>query len=710
MKYRLLAAAAAFAISPAAFAQDAAAPTAADRVADDFHNSDNRTIVITAKGVGALDILAGTSVLEGADLQRNMANQLGDVLEDLPGVSSTSFSPGASRPVLRGFQGERVKVLTDGLGTLDASNTSADHAVTINPLTAERIEVLRGPAVLLYGSQAIGGAVNVLDKRIPRARPDELIHVDAEAGVGSAADLYEGGASLDLPVSDKLAVHVDGSYHKTDDVDVPGYVLSPSLRAEILDSVAEEVEEGNLDEAAELQEAADQRGVLPNSATETYSIGAGATIFAGNSSLGASIGYYDTNYGVPARPGTGHHHEEGEGGDEEGGEEEEVPVTIGLQQWRADVRGEFAFGGSVIDAASLRVGYSDYTHTEFEGDETGTVFDVSGFEGRLTLTQAQRGNWGGSFGVQASTRDFVATGAEAFVAPNITDQYAVFALQQIDFEPFGIEIGGRYERTDVTGEGFRDRNFDTVSGAISLTYDIRTGLETGATLSRAARAPSAEELYADGPHIATQEYEFGDPDLREESSIGGEVFLRGDVGPVALRVAAYANWFKNYIYLSETGEEIDDLPVFQYLQDDARYLGVEAEASATVARAGAFDFNAELGAGYVNAELEDGTPLPRIPPLELTGALSADSDMIGARVELAYSAEQTNLAPLETPTDDFLFVNASLTVRPFSDQNVSLLAQVRNIFDEEGRRHASATKDFVPLPGRDFRLSARLSF
>ncbi|WP_390479000.1 TonB-dependent receptor plug domain-containing protein [Altererythrobacter sp. MTPC7] len=267
-----------------AFAQTAATPaTPAQEEADDDLHSRNigpdGEIIVTVEGLTQLDVLAGTNVVEGIDLQRNLDGQLGEVLADLPGVSATSFSPGASRPVIRGFSGERVKVLVDGLAALDVSNTSDDHAVSIDPLTAESIEVLRGPAVILYGSQAIGGAVNVIDKRIPRRRVTEDFHFDALAEADTARNLWGGGASLDLPLGPNVVLHTSGSYRNSDDVEVPGFTVADGLRAEILAEAAEEEEEGEFEEAEELREAAEQRGFVPNSGSETWSTNGGLTIF-----------------------------------------------------------------------------------------------------------------------------------------------------------------------------------------------------------------------------------------------------------------------------------------------------------------------------------------------------------------------------------------------------------------------------------------------
>jgi iron complex outermembrane receptor protein len=673
---------------------------------DDFHGD----IVVRASGVGRLDVLAGTSVLAGDELHQNMAGQIGEVLAKLPGVSASGFAPGASRPVLRGFSGDRVRVLTDGLGALDASSTSDDHAVSIDPLTAERIEVLRGPAVLLYGSQAIGGAVNVIGKRIPHAVPAEPVHVDAIASVDTASDRREAGASIDVPLGANVAFHVDGSWRKTSDVAIPGYVASPTLRAELLEGADEEEDEGHLDEAAEMRASAAARGTLPNSFTETYDLGAGLAVFSGESNLGVSFGYYDTTYGIPGLPGIGHVHEDGGEGEEE--HEEEGPVSIGLHKYRVDLRGELDLGDGLFDALTTRWGYSEYTHTEFEGDEVGTVFDVKGIEGRAELVQSQRGNWSGSLGAQYLHQDFEAIGEEAFVPPNTTDQVGVFALQELDFTPFSLEFGGRYENTGIDAEVLGlSRTFDTVSGAVGLGLDLAPTLRIGLNGSRAERAPTAQELFANGPHIATQQFEIGNPDLAKESSWGLEAYVRGNLGPARVSASVYRNWFDGFVFLQATGDDEDGLEVYQFLQQDADHFGVEGEISAPLVESDAFKLTADLRGDYVRATLADGSPVPRIPPLSLLGALEAESGPFDARAEVQWFADQNRVATLETPTDSFAMVNLSLAWTPLKGgNNLTLMAQVDNAFDAEGRRHASFTKDFVPLTGRNFRLSARASF
>lgn len=680
---------------------------------DDLHDR----IVVTAPGLDRLDVLAGTSVLDDIELQRSLEGQIGDVLTRIPGVSASSFTPGASRPILRGFGGERVRVLTDGVGVIDASAASADHAVSLDPLITQRVEVLRGPATLLYGNQAIGGAVNVITKRIPPAVPDEPIHVDALGIVDSAYDRLEGGLSIDIPLGSSIAFHLDGSYRDTGDLEVPGFVASDALRADLLADAAEEEQEGAFGEAEELREAANRRGVVPNSFSETWSVGTGIAFFSGASNFGVSFDYYDTNYGIPGFPGFGHGHG-GEGGEEGAEEEEEAEgeeeiITIGLERYRVDVRGVLDLGNGFFDEGQARFGYSDYIHTEFEGEEVGTIFDVEGVEGRVELVQSARGGWRGLIGGQFSHTDFVAVGEEAFIPANTTDNYALFALQEVDFEPFELELAARYERTDVDASDSigLSRDFDTVSGAVGLGYEATPGIRAGVNLSRAERAPSATELFADGPHAATRQFEIGDPELAPESSWGIEGYVRGDIGPVRFSASIYRNWFDGFIYLQDSGGEEDGLPVFSFLQQDADQFGLEGEIKFPLVVTDGYTLIADLRGDYVRATLDDGSPLPRIPPVSLLGALEARTGHIDARAEVEYFSEQDRVAAFETPTEDFTFVNMSVAWHPFEGaENLTVIAQANNLFDETGRRHASFTKEYVPLPGRNFRLSVRVSY
>ncbi len=685
-------------VSPA-LAQDAdqPAPTARDSDDDLHHRQDGEgEIVVTANGLKRLDMLAGTTAVEGLELQRSQATQIGEVLMNQPGVSMSGFAPGASRPVLRGFSGNRVKLLIDGIGSIDASNVSDDHAVAVDPFNAERIDVLRGPAVLLYGSQAIGGAVNIIDKRIPLRLPGETIHFDALVSGNTAANLRQGAASVDAPLGGGFAGHIDGGYSKTGDVAVPGFTVAAPLRTQLLnEAVALEASDPAF--AAILRGQANQRDILPNSASETYSANGGVAFFSGDSNIGASLGYYDTYYGVPIRPGT----DETEGG------------HIGLQQWRGDLRAVLALGDGLFERLDARAAYSHYAHTEFEADGMpGVTFNVEGMEARAELIEAERSDWSGSLGVQYTFRHLDTEGDERILPRNLSESIAVFGLQQIPFGELRLQLAGRYEHATVAAPDLAfDRGFSTVSGALGLTYSLASGLDIGINANRVARAPSPEELLVDGYHDATQSYERGDPGLSPERAVGGEIFTRGRVGSADVTLTGFYNRFTGYIYESNTGESIDGAPVYQFRQGDADYYGAEGELVLPLLEAGDFSLKSEMRASFVRAKLGNGSNVPRIPPLALFGALEGSEGDFTARGEVAWSADQDKLAANETATEGYTFVNASLAWRPVrGNDNVTVLLKAENLFNATGRLATSLTKDYTPLPGRNLEASVRISF
>jgi iron complex outermembrane recepter protein len=657
-------------------------------LADDFH-ADNE-IVVTAPYGKRLDILSGTSAITGETLAQDMRGQIGDALTALPSVSATSFSPGASRPVLRGFQGSRVAVLTDGIGNIDASNTSADHAVTIESLTADRIEILRGPAVLLYGGQAVGGAVNIIDKRIPRAVPDEPVHIDALLGYASANNESSIGTTFDMPVGENLAAHVDGSYRKGGDLRSGGYIVAPGLRDQLLAQAASETDPLA---ATSLYQSANARGKIPSTSVETWTAGAGAAFIDDGGNLGLSFNIFDSLYGIPSRPG-------GEAG-----------VSINLRQYRFDLRGEVEAGDGFLGKIKLRTGYANYRHQEMADGETGTLFLSKGIETRVELVQNGRGTWNGASGLQYQTRDFEAIGAEAFVPPNLTSQLGLFTLQEFAFGPIGIETSLRYDNSKLEVRSTQiTRNFSNISAALGLSYSADL-LKFGVNLSRTGRAPSAEELFSDGPHIATQAYEKGDENLTSERSWNGEIYVRYDGTPVEFSATLYAHHFDNFIYEDATGGNVGGLPIFQISQADARFIGAELESSARLGHIGGFDIKANLVADIVRAKLRSGLGnVPRIPPARVLGGITLASNHLDLQSEVEWTADQNRTGANETSTAGFTVVNASAIWRPWGKQrNISFIASANNIFDVTVRRAASFTKDFAPLAGRNILVTVRLS-
>lgn len=683
-----------------ALAQTAPTPDAGDQA----YHDDQPAIVVTAlipRKQG--DILSGTTVVSGEKLTRELRPTIGETLARQPGVSATSFGPNASRPVLRGFQGERVRILTDGIGSFDVSNTSVDHAVAINPLTADRIEVLRGPAALLYGSSAIGGVVNVIDSRIPRRVPDEPVHIDAIGTYGSASNERTGSGELEVPLGDKFVVHVDGSYSKTGDLDTGSYILTPALRAQAAAS-----------SDPDIQSLSGLRGKLPNSAAETWEIAAGAALITDGGNLGFSVAHTDNFYGVPVRYSL-----------DPDGEAEQV--RLHMKQDRVDMRAEVPVNGGFLDSIRLRAGYADYQHQEIEETgEVGTTFYNQSMESRLELIQTKRGGWDGAIGAQFFTRKFYVVGEEKFLPRNQTDQLGLFTLQSIDLGSTRVEAGGRYEHTDVSADADEtlfnpayDRNFDTFSGSIGASHQIMPGWRVGLNLSRTERAPSAEELFARGNHAGTQAFELGNPNFGKEKSWGIEGTVRGEGPGYTFSLSAYHNWFSGYIYDTQVaddacmavngGEELE-FPCFEYHQADARYLGFEAEATVKLGQIGGYKINADAVADYVRATIIDNGPAPRIPPMRLMGGLEAQGDRLSIRGEVEHSFAQNRTAVQETDTDGFTLVNASIAWKPFKDNSrTTLMLSANNIFDVEARRAASFLKDYAPLAGRDIRLTARLS-
>ncbi|MFA6114445.1 MAG: TonB-dependent receptor [Sphingomonas sp.] len=696
---------------------DAANAAPADSAPDGQSTTTNQGEDIVVTGVlqqSEKDVLSGTSILTGEELTRDLRPSIGETLARQPGVSATSFGPSASRPILRGFQGERVRVLTDGIGSIDVSNTSVDHAVVIDPLLAERVEVLRGPSALLYGSSAIGGVVNVIDSRIPRSVPENGYRVNAIASYGSAANERSVGGAGDVAIGSKIVLHADGSYLNSDDLHIGGYVLSPAARAQALAAAAGQTTPDDPDFAA----TAALKDTLPNTAAKTWTAGVGASIITDTGSLGVSYSHYDSFYGVPIRYATA------------SGEEQEAP-RLSLLQNRFDLRGEVDTGGGFLKQIRLRAGYANYRHFELEEDgSVGTAFYNKGIEGRLELVQSTRGGWSGASGVQFFNRDFNVVGDEAFLPKNSTSQIGLFTLQQVEVGALRAEGGVRYESSDLEANPedgdlrffAGKRHFDAVSGSAGLSYALAEGVRLGVNVSRTERAPSAEELFARGGHAGTQSWEVGSPDFRLEKSWGIEGTLHVHREGFSLDASAYYNWFSNYISENQvdpsvceavaapSGREVD-LPCFQFQQADARYYGFEADASLRIARIGGYTINVDALGDYVHANIVDMGPVPRIPPMRVLGGIEAQSNRVTGRVEVEHVFDQDRIAPFETETSAYTLVNASIGFKPIAgNDKISLLLSANNLFDVDARRHSSFLKDFAPLGGRDLRVTVRAGF
>jgi iron complex outermembrane recepter protein len=635
-------------------------------------------VVITGRGYAVQKdaVMSSVDVISRAEIAEKPAQGLGDMLAYLPGIRSTSFAPGASRPVIRGLEGFRVLVLNNGMGAVDASALSPDHAVATEPLEARRIEVLRGPSALIYGGNAIGGIVNIIDDRIPTTPAANGI----EGRIAAQVSSVDNGKQLGFGAkagSGPLVFAFDYANRESEDYDTP---VGPESRY-LTDM------EG---------EAPDTGTVQPNSAADMKSYGAGVSWIGNFGFAGLSVKKTDTHYGVP-----GHAHE---------GEDEEGPVTIGLEQTRYDFRSEVKLALAGFNRLTADAGHSDYQHTEFEGEETGTRFLSDGSEYRLTLVRDGVGKLSGTVGLTGLDRNFQAIGDEAFVPSTETRQTGIFAQYRYDSGAWGVEGGARLDRTELTSDNF-SRDFDTVSASLGGFYRPSHHAFAGLSLTRSERAPSDAELLADGPHVATAQYVVGNAAFNTE--VGQSLEFTGHMtvdehNRFQVDAHIYASRFDNFIDLRPTGADVDGTPVFQYVQADADLWGLELEADTRL-----FDWRRQTVSLNLAYDFVRGTsdlgPIARIPPQSLTARLESVGDAWRSHIEVrAVGARDDRLAEMETPTEGYTMVNlfTSYRIRP----GLSVFGEVRNAGDAEIREATSATKDFVVGAGRSLRVGVNYSF
>ena len=638
-------------------------------------------VIVTGAPFGVTDraSLLAVDVLDEEALGIAPAATLGDLVSGLPGVRSTAFSPGASRPVIRGLSGPRVQVLTNGLGMIDASSVSPDHQVAVDPAEARRIEIVRGPSTLVFGGSAIGGVVNIIDDRIPTQPAEGGVDGHVSAQYSSVDDGRSFGARLKANAG-PLVLSMDGFTRDASDYDVPVFPESARLLAE------------------EGEEAGDERSVA-NTFVELDQIGAGLSWIGPRGFLGASVRRVETTYGVP-----GHEHEPDPLAPDAGG------VSIGLEQTRYDVRGELTFDAGPFSAARLSAGWADYAHTEFEGDEVGTQFFSEGAEGRLELIQRERGGWQGVVGAQLLDRTFDAVGDEAYVPRTEIAEQGLYTVQRYDRGRLGVEGGVRLDRRSLESPATK-RDFTTVSASAGVFVRPSAPWFLGLSVARNERAPSEVELFAEGPHVATGAFEIGDADLDSEIATSIEGTAHFAAGRFEADLHAYHADYDGFIDLRPTGQ-VDpdsDLPIFEYVQTQATFRGLEAEAQVSLWEDGDRSLVLSGAADWVRASSDLG-PVARVPPWSATAGLDWTSRRFDAGLEVRHVGEQDRTAAFERPTDSYTLVNLKGAVRPSADRDVTVFAEVHNLTDAEAREHASFQKDIAPLPGRNLRVGVTYRF
>lgn len=639
-------------------------------------------IVITGNPLGRDQTTVPVSAMGRNDLLERGQSTLGETLNGLPGVSSTYFGPNASRPIIRGLDGDRIRVLNNSASSLDASALSYDHAVPLDVLSTDRIEVLRGPAALLYGGSAVGGVVNVIDNRIPReAMSGVLGKAQVQAGTGNdergVAGLVEAG-------NERWALHVDGFDRRTGDVRVP-----VSLDCS---------KPGSLANARR----------ICNSASESRGGAIGASTFWANGYLGASVNSYQSDYGTVA----------------------EDEVTIGMKTTRYALEGQLRQLPGWFESVKARLGHTDYQHTEFEGAVAGTVFANKGQDLRIEARHRPLSGWQGVVGVQADSSRFSAVGDEAFAPFSRTRSQALFVHEELPTTWGQLTAGARWEsvRVESLGNPELDR-FDAGIGAKKFTpFSVAAGAvfkltPTWSLTGNAAmtqRAPKDYELFANGPHLATNAWEIGHKDLGLEKSNSLDAGVQWKSGPDSLNVTAFASQFSNYIGLMNTLDVEDGLPVQLYQGVKARFYGLEASGRQRLWQ-NTSTLDLDWRADTVRATNEStGEALPRIAPMRLGATLVYGQGPWNAKLGADWHAAQKRVPEGSVATGAYTLVNASVSYRQKLDTTVlQWFARVDNLTDQLAYSASSILTSTAltstgfsksPLPGRSFKLGVQASF
>ena len=653
-------------------AQKAAPATAADPQGSPASTSEQtpRDVVVTANPFGAETPTIVAKIDRRTILETGGAN-IGDVLAGVPGISTTSFAPGASRPIIRGQDFARVRILDNGTSSGDVSDVGPDHGIPIDPLSAQSIEVVRGAATLRYGSQAIGGVVNIINNRVPTTLPTRSLGGELTGAYDSVSRTGEGSALAEARVGD-IALHADGFYRNSGDYDIPG-------------------------------------GRQANSFFRGHGENAGATVFFGannDSRIGAAIEQYNAKYGVPSDT-----------------------TFLDLRQTKVLTRSSFALGQGLLRSLNVDATYADYIHDEKDPD--GTILDTfknKEVDGRAELLFGPIGAVQNSaLGVEIQHRDFSALGdAATYLLPTRTDSQAGYLFTDTPIgDAFHLQVAGRVERVRVRGTPASDvattRNYTPLSGSIGALYDFNRTVKLGLTFSSTGRAPLITELFARGAHDGPNTFETGDPGLRIERANSLEATLRVNSDRFRFEGSLYSSWFRNYIYGQLTGRTCDedgdcvadDGEDFRELfvrQRGAWFRGAEAEAHLALYKAGTSSFELRGLADYTRATLNDGGgDVPRIPPYRVGGGINYQSDLFDAGVLFIHAGRQNKFGAFDTPTPGYNQLTAQAAIRPFSAYpKVQLAAVGQNLTDDVQRNAAALNKDQVILPGRNIRIVLRV--
>lgn len=653
-------------------------------------------VTVSASGLqlGANEMTTPTAVLEGDELVRRREPTLGETLGNEPGITSSHFGAGASRPIIRGMDGPRVKVLSDGAELHDASTISPDHAVASEPLLATQIEVLRGPSALVYGGGAVGGVVNVLDGKVPTAIPQKGIEGSAElrantgAGEGAGAFSLTGGAG-------NLAVHVEGVARDAGDYRV-GKGWAPD---------------------------GEPTRKVPGSFNRTDTGSVGLSWVGERGYLGAAYTRQTAKYGLPGHNHSfegchthGNHlhcgaHDEEDGHDHGAEEHGDVPV-VDLRSERLDIRGELRNPFTGFSSLRLRAGVTDYVHDEVEDGAIATTFKNKAYDTRIELQHEPIAGFKGVVGLQTSQRKFSAIGEEAYVQPTVTRKTGLFVLEEYRWNDWRFEAALRHDRQAAEAlasgsAGGTERSHNGTSASLGAVWKFTPGYQVGTSFTRASRAPSAEELYARGLHMATSTYERGNANLRSETSQNIDLSLKKTRGDTTFGISVFRNRISNYIY-GRTLDEVDGLQLLQYSQADATFTGIEGQVRQRVTR----NMGVTLFGDTVRAKLDGGGLLPRIPATRAGVRLDANWNAWEGQVEWVQVARQNRVAAFETATPGYGMLNLGVSYRGQLSSGTpwQVYLKANNLTDRLAYAHTSFIKNAAPLLGRNITVGVKVAF
>lgn len=651
------------------------------------------SVTVSASGLqlGASEMTTPVSVLEGDELVRRREATLGETLNSEPGITSSHFGAGASRPIIRGMDGPRVKVLSDGAELHDASTISPDHAVVSEPLLATQIEVLRGPSALVHGNGAVGGVVNVLDGKIPTAIPQKGYEGSAELRANTGAREGAGAFSL-TGGTGNLAMHVEGVSRDAGDYRVgKGWAPNGEPARKVLGSF---------------------------NRTDTGSVG--LSWVGDRGYLGAAYTRQTARYGLPGHNHSfegchthGNHLHCGEHGEEDGHDHDhgaeagDVPV-VDLRSERFDVRGELRNPFAGFSALRLRAGVTDYVHDEVEDGAISTTFKNKAYDTRVELQHEPIAGFKGVFGLQTSERKFSADGEEAYVQPTTTRKTGLFVLEEYRLGDWRFEGALRHDRQTAEAQTSGiERSHNGTSASLGAVWQFTPGYQLGTSLTRASRAPSAEELYANGLHMATSTYERGNADLRSETSQNIDLSLRKTSGDTTFGVSVFRNRISNYIY-GRTLDEVDGLQLLQYAQADATFTGIEGQVRQRITR----NLGVTLFGDTVRARLAGGGLLPRIPATRAGVRMDANWNAWDGQVEWVQVARQNRVAEFESATPGYGMLNlgVSYSGKYNGETPWQVYLKANNLTDRLAYAHTSFIKNAAPLMGRNLTLGVKVAF